>query len=282
MSVHLRKEAPSSSAPRRAPAGAPLPPWLRHALRITLNLAADAAAVSAAYFFAYRLRFFSPFWLDRFPIPGDLPSWALYQQLLYSIVPLWLMIFWYSSRLYDTHWTRGADRFLRILKGCALGTVLTLVSAYIYSRLAYSRMMLALAFPMSVLLVSTGQALVLWFDDWMSRHEDAKPVLLIGGAAIAELIKERIRERHPGASIHELRGLPDAVKLEASLQEHAFFEVILLNSSIPHDQVLRAAEVCDARGVAFKMVPDLLELRLGEVQMDHSLGCRPTASSTLR
>ena len=72
------------------------------------------------------------------------------------------MIFWYSSRLYDTHWTRGADRFLRILKGCALGTVLTLVSAYIYSRLAYSRMMLALAFPMSVLLVSTGQALFLW------------------------------------------------------------------------------------------------------------------------
>ena len=33
-----------------------------------------------------------------------------------------------------------------------------------------------------------------------------------------------------------------------------------------------AAEACDARDVSFKMVPDLLEIRMGEVQMDHHLG----------
>jgi len=30
--------------------------------------------------------------------------------------------------------------------------------------------------------------------------------------------------------------------------------------------------MCDARGVSFKMVPDMLEIRMGEVQMDHHLG----------
>lgn len=268
-------QAPKAGPPPRtqapASARAALPPWLRHAVRTALHLVLDAAAVAAAYRLAYLMRFHWETWVRLFPIPGEVPDWVIYRQLLLVVVPLWLILFWSSCRLY-TAWMSGADRFLQILKGCLLGTAATMFATYIYSRLEYSRMMLLLAFPISAFLVWLSHWLVLKLDDWMARCENAKPVLVVGAANVAQVIRERIKERHPEAEVVELRELPQAAGLEELLSQRPFYELILLRSSLPHDRVLAAAELCEARGVGFKMVPDLLELRLGEVQMDHSLG----------
>ncbi|HBT60146.1 MAG TPA: hypothetical protein DEB40_00160, partial [Elusimicrobia bacterium] len=173
------------------------PLWLRHGLRTFLHLAFDASAVSSSYALAYLWRFRSERWVSAFPIPGLTPDWDLYRNMLYVAVPLWLMIFWYSSRLYSNPWISGADRFLKIVKGCLLATVATMATTYIYSRLEYSRMMLILVLPISVILVSLSQAVVLWVDDWVSRHENARPVLLIGGGAVLPQItgSKRLRSR---------------------------------------------------------------------------------------
>jgi exopolysaccharide biosynthesis polyprenyl glycosylphosphotransferase len=250
-----------------------LPPWLRHTLRTVLHFAADALAVAAAYRLAYLWRFDLGWWVARFPIPGgSAPPWSLYQRILPAVVPLWLLIFWYSSKLYSSPWMTWADRFLQILKGCILGTGATLVATYIYGRLAYSRMMLLVALPIAAFLVTVGQTIVLWLDEWMSRHEAARPVLLVGTGGVADEITDRIRSRHPGAFIKKLPELPAAGELERILRDRPFYELILLRSSLPHTRILEAAEACETAGTRFKMVPDLLELRLGEVQMDHSLG----------
>src|SRR5882724_11587687 len=98
-----------------------LPPWLRHAIRTALHFGLDAVAIAVSYFIAYQLRFGWDWLISRFPIQGSLPTWALYGRMLYAIVPLWLMIFWYSSKIYTTPWLANTDRFLQILKGCALG-----------------------------------------------------------------------------------------------------------------------------------------------------------------
>ncbi|HBT62532.1 MAG TPA: hypothetical protein DEB40_12385, partial [Elusimicrobia bacterium] len=113
---------------------------------------------------------------------------------------------------------------------------------------------------------------VLWVDDWVSRHENARPVLLIGGGAVAQVVKDRIRLRPPEAVIHELRDLPPDQDLKRLLAGQPFYEMILFKSALAHERILAAAEICDSQGISFKMLPDLLELRLGEIQMDHSLG----------
>jgi exopolysaccharide biosynthesis polyprenyl glycosylphosphotransferase len=253
-------------------ASAHLPPWLRHTLRTILHFAGDGAAVAASYYLAYVLRFHWGFWVAHFPIPGDVEKWALYRQLLFAVVPLWLGLFWYSSRLYSNPWMGAADRFLQIVKGCLLGAAATMIATFVYSRLAYSRLMLLMAFPLAVVLVSISQGFVLWIDSWLARFEAALPVLLVGTGPVLDMVKERIQVRHPGAEVREHRELPSVAALEKQLAERRYYEMILLRSSLPHDRILAAAEVCDAAGIGFKMVPDLLELRLGEVQMDHSLG----------
>ena len=248
-----------------------LPPWLRHALRTSFHLAFDAAAVAAAYRAAFWIRFEWPVFLARIPLSGDPESWSNYQGLLYAAVPIWLILF-YLNRLYTASWLSAADRFVQIFKACALGTGSTFIAAFLYERLAYSRLMLAGVFPISLTLVCLSQALALWIDGWLARHEAAAPVLLVGGGPLAQILRERIHARHPGADVRELPALPSLAELERLLDARNYYELILLRTKDARERVLAAAEACDERGVSFKMVPDLLEIRMGEVQMDPHLG----------
>jgi len=248
-----------------------LPPWLRHSLRTAAHLALDAGAVAAAYRAAFWLRFQWPAFVALVPPSGDPVTWDKYSGLLLAAVPIWLTLI-HLNRLYTASWMSAADRFVQIFKACALGTGTTLVAAFLYERLAYSRLMLAAVFPVSLALVCASQALALWIDSWLARHEAALPVLLVGGGPVAGVLKRRIRDRHPEAGIRELPALPALGELERILDGGRFYELILLRTKDARENVLAAAEACDARGVGFKMVPDLLEIRMGEVQLDHHLG----------
>jgi exopolysaccharide biosynthesis polyprenyl glycosylphosphotransferase len=261
-----RAEGPDVPAPATG-----LPPWLRHALRTFCHLAFDAAAVTAAYRTAFWFRFESS-WAAAHAAPGTAPVlWSDYRSLLIAGVPIWLLLL-YFNRLYTASWLNKSDRFLQIVKSCALGTAAVLVTAFLYERLAYSRLMLAAVLPVSVLYLWVSHALALRADAWLARHEAARPVLIVGGGPVADLIKERLHERHPGAGIGELASLPAAEALGRLLADGGYCELILLRAGSERERVLAAAETCDARGVAFKLVPDLLELRLGEVQLDSQLG----------
>jgi len=227
-----RAEGPDAPAPATG-----LPPWLRHALRTALHLAFDTAAVTAAYRAAFWARFeWTPF-LARVPLSGRPDVWASYQGLLYAAVPIWLVIL-HLNKLYTASWMSAADRFVQIFKACALGTGTTLIAAFLYSRLAYSRLMLAGVFPISLALVCASQALALWIDDWLARHESAKPVLLVGGGPVADLLRERIHDRHPGAVVSELEALPSLEELERILDVRAYYELILLRTKDARERVL--------------------------------------------
>ncbi len=269
MTLRDRTRRDEAAAPPKASAG--LPPWLRHALRTAFHLVFDAAAVWGAYRAAFWLRFECAAFLERFPLAGDPVSWEPYRASLPAAVLIWLSAF-HLNRLYTAYWGTAADRFLQIVKACAIAAGAVLVAAFLYERLAYSRLMLAAAFPLGVLLVCASHALALWLDERLARLEAAKPVLLVGGGAVAQLLRARILERHPGATVVERDALPPIEELERLLASADWYELILLRTPDTHERALAAAEAGEARGVGFKMIPDLLEIRMGEVQMDHHLG----------
>ena len=146
--------------PVAADSSAGLPPWLRHGLRTALHLALDGAAVAAAYRAAFQIRFEAASVVALVPPMGDPVTWAKYRGLLLAAVPIWLVLI-HLNRLYTTSWMSAADRFVQIFKACALGTGTTLVAAFLYERLAYSRLMLAGVFPVSLLMICLSQWLVL-------------------------------------------------------------------------------------------------------------------------
>ena len=249
-----------------------MPGWARRALRVGLHLLLDSAAIILAFRLAFELRFHSAAFLRRFPMIGVDPGWPLHQKLLFVVVPMWLALFWYDARLYAPAVRPGADRFLLIAKGALLATMATLAATFVYSRLLYSRLMMLMAAPVGVALVSAAQAAVLRVDAWIARFEQAPPVLLIGGGRAAELIGLNLQARHPGLPIHRLDELKSAAEALAAAKACGAREVVLSRSARGSAEALALAEACESAGIDFKMVPDILELRLGELQMDDSLG----------
>lgn len=270
MALQNRARKAPAPAPRRVPA-AGLPPWLRHGLRTIGHLSLDALAVAAAYRLAFWARFEWDWLVARIPLSGGSVGWDNYQGLLYAAVPIWLLLL-RSNRVYSASYMSAADRFLQIAKSAALGTLATLAAAFLYERLAYSRVMLAIVFPIGIVLLSLSQTLALWLDEWLAGLEAARPVLLVGGGPVAGVLKERILARHPGAEVREASQLGDEAGFDRLLDETNWYEVIVLRTRDEHERILAAAEACDARGIRFALVPDLLEIRMGEVQMDHHLG----------
>lgn len=231
----------------------------------------DAFAVAGAYRLAFWARFEWSWLVARIPLSGSPVTWDKYQALLYAAVPIWLLLL-RSNRVYSASYMGSADRFLQIAKSAALGTLTTLAAAFLYERLAYSRVMLAVVFPIGLTLLCVSQTMALWLDEWLAGLEAARPVLLIGGGSVAAVLKERILARHPGAEVREAASLSDQAGFERLLEDTNWYEVIVLRTRESHERILEAAEACDARGIRFMMVPDLLEIRMGEVQMDHHLG----------
>lgn len=258
----IRPAAPSAGVPR----------WLRHASRVGLHLLFDGAAIAASYRLAYELRFHNAWLIERMPVQGEVPDWRLYATLLYAIVPMWLALYWYDSRLYSSSYRPGADRFLMVVKGAILGTLATLAATFVYSRLEYSRLMLLLAGPLAVGFVSLSQFVVLQLDGWLARMEASTPLLLIGGGKAAQLIRANLLARHPGLPIHQIDDLKSAEEALSAARDFGAREIVLTRSLKGNTAVLALAELCETAGIDFKMVPDLLELRLGELQMDDSLG----------
>lgn len=267
----LQKHARRAQAPVAPPPVVGLPPWLRHGLRTAGHVLFDALAITAAYRVAFWARFEWPWLVSLIPLSGEMVAWEKYQGLLYAAVPIWLLLL-RSSRVYSASYMGSADRLIQLAKAAALGTLTTLAAAFLYERLAYSRVMLALAFPIGVVFLSLSQTLALWLDDWMALLETARPVLLVGGGPVAGVLKERILARHPGAEVREVSQLGDEAGFDCLLDEKDWYEVIVLRTRDEHERILAAAEACDARGIRFALVPDLLEIRMGEVQMDHHLG----------
>ncbi len=248
-----------------------LPPWLRHGLRTLGHLAFDAFAVATAYRAAFWARFEWAWLVSRIPFSGDAVAWDQYQGLLYAAVPIWLLLL-RSNLVYTASYMGAADRLIQIAKSAALGTLSTLAAAFLYERLAYSRVMLAIVFPIGVVFLCLSQTLALWLDEWLAGLEAARPVLLVGGGSVAAVLKKRILARHPGAAVRETPQLGDAAEFNQLLDGANWYEVIVLRTRDAHERILAAAEACDARGIRFALVPDLLEIRMGEVQMDHHLG----------
>ncbi|PIP84457.1 MAG: hypothetical protein CO113_15950 [Elusimicrobia bacterium CG_4_9_14_3_um_filter_62_55] len=249
-----------------------LPRWAREACRTALHLAFDAAAVFLAFYAAYSIRFSWDWFARLIPIAGEDPGWEHWRRFLQAIVPLWILIFASSCRLYSGSFSSPFDRLLRIGQGAFLGTTMTLVAAFLYSRLGYSRLTILFAGIFAVPFVSASHFVVLWIDQKIAAFERTRPLWLIGGGKVSMLIREHVLSKQPSRRIIESDDLPAAFEMAEKARRDDIAELVLLHADLDRKILLEIAEICETETIQFRMIPDLLELRLGEIQMDDSLG----------
>ncbi len=244
---------------------------LKRWLYSAVLLATDALSIYASFKVAYHIRFhYAPF-LAVFPAAKGMPPWNLYQQALRVVLPLWILIFGLWSRIYRGRFLDAADEFMAIAKGVSLGTLLIIAATFLYREYEYSRLVMALGFIISILLIFAARELIKsLFHFIFEAVIPREMVVLLGeGKSMDALFQRLEKEPHTRTVLFGARDLQD---LKEKIRSEKYLKEIYVSGQwISNPQVLDLIDDCEDRGIEVKVLPDILEMRMGEITVDDSL-----------
>lgn len=232
----------------------------------------DACLIYFSFWSAYKIRFDCQLFLDLFPIVKGRPGWQLYQEALRAIIPLWILVFAIFGRLYRAYFSDAADDFLSLFKGITLAILLVTAGTFLYRQYEYSRLVIALSWVLSLFIIFVFRELwkgvVLALYDQVASKEN---VILIAKGKVADTISTLIKkDPHRNLMIYSE---PDLEELKAQVDSGLDFQEVIVQGQLLNDK--RVEELLDQseeKGIEVKILPDFLEMRLGEILIDNSLG----------
>jgi FlaA1/EpsC-like NDP-sugar epimerase len=243
---------------------------LRHFFTASLILL-DLSALALAFQAAYWTRFLWPYFLTHIPAAKGIPDIHFYDQTLYALIPMWGIVLFYAGFYKDT--LLGAyDEFVLVAKGVFACSLLTIATTFAYRASEYSRLTIGLWALYSVIGVYVLREL----DKALLRKllflvSGPQKVLVIGKSVALEAIRQMTGQQ-PFVQARFLDSLPAAPALESELKTGAISEVLLLQGALSSRAIMETAHLCEHLGVECKIVPDLLEMRRGEIILDGFCG----------
>jgi len=260
-----RLQEPSRPARKRWSA------WLERAWLPALGIPMDAVLLGLAFWAAHRLRFHFPPLVRLVPVTGGTPlPWEAYADHLTALIPLWIAVLFHAGRLYEDPFLPTEEKAVRVLNGCFQATLLTLAVSFLYRRYSDSRLMSLLMFPLASSFIFAGHAGLKAAQRAVLRRLPGRPrLLLVGEGNLAGTLRSRL-DRSGHREVHLLAPCPPAGILRR-VRDLGASEVILAQTEMDRGQILEVAETLETEGISLKIAPSLLQLRLGELQIDQSL-----------
>ncbi len=235
-------------------------------------LSLDALVVAAAFWGAWAVRFHAQAFLHWFPPPhGEISHWSYYAGFLPPIVFLWLGLLWHAAGIYREPWVSWEDLAFGLLKGCFQGWAAMMALSFLYHRLADSRLVFATMVPLAFAGLMIGHRLLgdLWSRARRTLGGEAV-LLLVGDDRTSEILRGRL------SNLNHRRVLTmppaGAAAIRRMALQHSATELFLANSGLHRDDLLSLADQLESEGVDVRIVPGLLELRMGEIQIDQTFG----------
>jgi exopolysaccharide biosynthesis polyprenyl glycosylphosphotransferase len=229
----------------------------------------DLLCVSGAAVAAFALRFYWPPLVRVLP-PVELPAAASYLPL-FATVLVALMISFIHSDFYRRRRLSALDELLRVAGGTIKGWTVVLASTFLYRDMAFSRGAVALGAALCASSVYLFREIAkVAYDKGLIRFWKPLPILIIGGGRMSGSIRRVLGRYRDLVLIHKDFRTPE--ELAAHLAVQPAREVYAGEPDLDHKALIAMTEVCDGFDVPFKIVPDVLELRMGELVFDDSLG----------
>ncbi len=251
----------------------------RHPLRLCFLaslIVLDLCGLALAFQIAYWTRFMWPFFLHVFPATKGIPDINLYHQALWALLPMCGMVFFYAGFYSDAALT-AYDEFILVFRGVAMCAFLTMAMTFAYRGAEYSRLTIGLWAGYSglciYLLRELDKACFRRLQFWVAGPQQ---VLIIGKGKTLEAIRQ-MSSHQPFISTHFAESTPSEEGLLKQIAQRKISEVLLLQGAISSDKILATAQICERAGIDCKIIPDLLELRRGEIIIDGFFGL-PTFS----
>ncbi|MCB4757459.1 MAG: sugar transferase [Elusimicrobia bacterium] len=230
----------------------------------------DSLCVAVAYLAAFEIRFESKLFLGFFPIIRGYP-------LLkdYLIAGPLLLIVWFLALSWVGGYKRinlpALDEAWRLVKGAFLGTVLSMSAMFLYRESSFSRLVFVMGGILAFILIfSTREVVKLGYIFWVRRRGQARRVLILGQSRLSNMLK-RILQKQGDRAVLRIPSL-SLKSIQKTIKRSRIDEVLLADPKFDHKEAVLLAEFCDELGVHFRILPDILEIRMGEVVIDESLG----------
>jgi exopolysaccharide biosynthesis polyprenyl glycosylphosphotransferase len=244
----------------------------------------DATMVAAGFALAWYLRYEAEWGGDVDPV--NYVPFATYAPLLVLLVSTALVLF---------H-LRGLYRLPRVESGPTelssvfawTGVAVMLVFAFTVGTRypAESRLAFIFAWPLVTVLVMLGrQAFNLLLGMLHASGVAVENLLVVGESSLARMILQSLVSRphlgyrvvgflgeRPGTSFGRFPCLGRPDDLPRVVGEHGIDQVVIALPSASHERVMQIVDHCRQDGLTFKVVPDLYQMSLGQVDLNTVVG----------
>ncbi len=233
-----------------------------------------------AYFIRYELQILRPL-LELYYAPFD-------AYLLYIVVyPLALQIHNRGSGLYRV--TRGRpwlEEVTIIVNGVANATIIVMALSFILQPTAFSRLMMMYLAVLSVVLLASARVVQRIIQaNLRAQGIGVENVLLLGASDVGQAVLRTMLARKDlgykpvgyldddpergNVNIGRVRGLGEISRLEAVLYEEKVDLVVITLKWEHHDRILALVNICQRRAVDVRVVPDVFQLNMRQVQVEN-------------
>jgi len=249
-----------------------LPNW-RELKNFTLRavvLVGDVFFIGSAYLSAYMIRFHGDFLLSIFPADKGIPSIKIYFTAAPVVLFMWVLaLFWVGA--YKRLNLGALDEVFRLIQGSFVGTFLAMSAMFLYRDYSYSRLVFGMGGGLSLFLIyGWRQFLKVGYLFWIRRNRIPHRVLVLGNGYLSTALK-KILDRQGDRAVLRLNVFnPEAI--QKTIVRSRIKEVLVAQPNFNHQASVELANFCDQRGVKFRLLPDILEIRMGQVVIDDSLG----------
>lgn len=242
----------------------------------------DVVLLNLAFIIAYAIRY-------NLEIGGNVEG-AFYLPLasllpLQAVITAVVIVVLISERVYrQQRGTPWLDQLGMISRGSLVGITIVLFMYLIFRPVLPSRLLFAYVWVLSILLLS-GARLVIGMirTRRLRRGIGAERVLIVGAGQVGRSIMQGILARpelgyqlvgfvddDPGKQedIGRAKAMGGTDNVAAVVERERIDEVIITLPWMSHSKVLGIMSQCQRRQVSFRIVPDLFQLSLSQVDID--------------
>jgi exopolysaccharide biosynthesis polyprenyl glycosylphosphotransferase len=233
---------------------------------LIIRLISDISLILISYVIAYSLRFNISIFESFLQI-----SLQYYVNYLVYIVLIYLFSF-YLLRMYKSRkgFLVEIDEFIGTLFSVTFAWAILIVLTYVQGEYEYSRPIILLSWPISILLILFTRQIILRIELYLrSRGYGNKRVAIIGTDTLARSVAKRIKE-HPSYGINFIGfiGDPDEdidvigkfKNLERIIENYRIQLLYVADKSFTREKLTKLAEFCAQKGVSLGTIPDVFEI----------------------
>jgi exopolysaccharide biosynthesis polyprenyl glycosylphosphotransferase len=253
------------------------PRWITIAMLI-----GDIALINMAFLTAYLLRI--ELQLFRAVEPTYTTPLSAYVPLVSAQNVLLLAMLWLGGAYDLRRNTTWPDMIAVIVRSALIAITLLMVATFFDVRV-FSRLLFVYDVALIVIFLSISRAVWGVVLAWLRRRGvGVARVLIVGAGEVGRTVMRTIIARpelgfqiagfvddHPGRgekNIGPFRALGPVDNVPAILDAEPIDEVIITLPWPDHPRILRLVQVCEARGVRPRIVPDLFQMSLTSVDVD--------------